>query len=126
MFNRRNLSVVMLVAFLLALVVIATVSAGGRPFSTDLSGANEVPPASTGDPDGSGQADLTLNQGQGEVCFDITVSNIGTITAAHIHVGAAGTNGPVVVNFAPTVNGLSNCVSGVDRDLIKAIRQNHD
>lgn len=97
---------------------------GGRPLDALLLGTNEVPPVSTGDPDGRGSASLTLNQGQGLVCFDIAVQNIGTITAAHIHHGAAGVNGPVVVNFNPAVNGLNNCVSDIDPDLIKAIRQN--
>jgi hypothetical protein len=45
------------------------------------------------------------------------------VTLAHIHVGAADTFGPVVVNFNPTVNGLDNCVSA-DPQLIKTIRQN--
>jgi len=117
-------SVVLSVLLVLAVVVGAVSANGGRPLSAALSGANEVPPVSTGDPDGSGFARVTLNQGQGEICFDISVSNIGTITLAHIHRGAAGTNGPVVVDFNPVANGLNNCVSGIDGDLIKAIRQN--
>ena len=48
---------------------------GGRPLSAALSRANEVPPA---DPDGSGFAEVTLNQGQGEVCWNISVENIST------------------------------------------------
>lgn len=97
---------------------------GGRPLDATLLGTNEVPPASTGDPNGSGFAHLTLNQGQGEICFDISVQNISTITLAHIHAAPAGVNGPVVVNFNPAANGLSNCVYNIDPDLIKAIRQN--
>jgi hypothetical protein len=96
---------------------------GGRPLDATLLGSNEVPPASTGDPDGSGFAHLTLNQGQGEICFDISVQNIGAITLAHIHRGVAGSNGSVVVDFKPALNGLSGCVSA-DAELIKTIRQN--
>jgi hypothetical protein len=95
---------------------------GGRPLSATLTGAAERP--GPGDPDGSGTANLTLNQGQGEVCFDITVANIGTITGAHIHVAPVGEPGPIVVDFDPATNGLRNCVSGVDKALIKQIRQN--
>ena len=54
-------------------------SAGGRPMSTDLTGAEEVNASGTpgvGDPDGTGTASLTLNSGLGEICFDITVANI--------------------------------------------------
>ncbi len=104
------------------------VSAGGRPLSTDLSGAEEAP--GPGDSDATGQADLTLNEGQGEVCFDLSWAQIdGTVVAAHIHVGDAGTPGPIVVElfmgtaFAGT-DAASGCVDEVDRDLIKAIRQN--
>jgi hypothetical protein len=108
----------------LALAAASPVSAnGGRPLDATLLGSNEVPPASTGDPDGSGFAHVSLNQGQGQVCFHIDVQNIGTVTLAHIHRGAAGANGPVVVDFNPALNGLSGCVTA-DVELIKTIRQN--
>jgi CHRD domain len=102
---------------------------GGRPFSTTLTGAAEVP--GPGDPDASGTAFITLNQGQREVCFDLSWAGIdGTVTAAHIHVGAATEAGPVVVPlfagaFAGT-DSASACVTedDVSKELIKAIR--HD
>jgi hypothetical protein len=71
---------------------------GGRPLSTVLTGAAEVP--GPGDPDGRGTARLTLNQGQEEICYDLTVSGIAPATAAHIHVGTADVAGPVVVRPA--------------------------
>lgn len=116
------LLLVLLSANLVFAKMIVPGQVGGRPLYATLSGAAEVP--NPGDPDGSGSAVVTLNQGQGVVCFDIEVANIDTVTNAHIHVGAAGVPGPVVVGFNPVVNGLHNCVSGVDQDLIKAIRQN--
>ena len=77
------------------------------------------------DPDGSGTASIRLNLGQGEVCFNLTVSGIAPATAAHIHVAPAGVAGPVVVGLTAPTSGSSNgCISGVDRDLIKAIIQN--
>jgi CHRD domain len=99
----------------------------GRPFSTTLTGAAEVP--GPGDPNASGTAFITLNQGQGEVCFDLSWAEIdGTVTAAHIHVGSATVAGPVVVGlFAGSLSGTdsaSGCVSGVSEELIKDIRQN--
>src|SRR5262245_61391057 len=70
---------------------------GGRPLHATLLPENQVPPATS---NGSGHALVTLNQGQGQVCWDITVSNLTTpVTLAHIHRGAAGTNGAVVVDF---------------------------
>ncbi len=107
---------------LLLLALAGPALAGGRPLTAVLSGAAEVP--GPGDPDGSGSAFVTLNQGLGEVCFDIEVSDIAPVAAAHIHSGTADVAGPVVVNFDVPNNGLSGCVQNVDADLIKAIRQN--
>ena len=97
---------------------------GGRPFEVMLTGAAEVP--GPGDPDGSGTAMFTLNQGQGTISFDIHVANI-TLPAigAHIHVGSPTEAGPVVVGLTPPdVTGHSSGEVNVDPDLIKAIRQN--
>jgi hypothetical protein len=121
----RTLVISIGAALLLALAtsVAALADDGGRPFSTTLTGAAEVP--GPGDPDGSGTAALRLNPGQQEVCFELTVSGIAPATAAHIHVGPAGVAGPVVVPLAaPTSGTSSGCVTGVDPELIKAIIQN--
>jgi hypothetical protein len=81
---------------------------------------NQVPPTAS---NGSGAALVTLNQGQGEVCWDITVSDLTTpVILAHIHEGGAGSNGPVVVDFMEPVNGLNGCVHA-DAALIKTIRK---
>ncbi len=87
----------------------------GRPLSSTLTGAAEVP--------GPGDA-----EGLATVCFDVSWEDIdGTVFASHIHVGPAGVAGPVVVTlFTGTFSGtdaVSGCASGVDRGLIKAIRQ---
>jgi CHRD domain len=96
-------------------------SHGGRPLNAALLPDNQVPPAASS---GSGAALVTLNQGQGEVCWDISVTDLTSpVILAHIHRGAAGTNGPVVVDFMEPVNGLSGCVHA-DAALVKQIRQN--
>jgi hypothetical protein len=108
----------------LTVTLSAIANDGGRPFTTTLTGAAEVP--GPGDPDGSGTASLTLNPGQEEVCFELSVSNITLpTTGAHIHVGTASEFGPVVVGLTPpdTSGTSSGCVSA-DRDLILAIIQN--
>jgi len=111
---------------LIALTVLALASIaadGGRKFATTLTGAAEVP--GPGDPDGSGTAMLELNPGTGQVCFELTVTGIAPASAAHIHVAPVGVAGPVVVPLTPPTSGSSSgCVSGVNRDLIKAIIQN--
>jgi hypothetical protein len=110
---------------LIAASAASSVSAGGRPLSTTLTGAAEVP--GPGDPDGSGTAFLTLNHGQGRICFELSVANIAPATAAHIHVAPAGDAGPVVVPLTPPTGGSSSgCIENVDRDLIKAILHDPD
>ncbi len=115
-------TVVLAAVFVAVLVLAIPALAGGRPLSASLDGASEVPVL--GDPDGSGSAQVTLNQGQRQVCFDIDVTAIGTPLAAHIHDAPVGVASGVVVNFDVANNGLSGCVDSVDKDLIKAIRQN--
>jgi hypothetical protein len=100
----------------------APVAAGGRPLKVTLTGEAERP--GPGDPDGSGSARFELNQGQKRICYRISVSNIGTPTAAHIHKAPPTDPGPVVVPLSPPVDGLVEaCAENVDPDLIRAIRQ---
>jgi hypothetical protein len=92
-----------------------------------LSGANEVDASGNpgaGDPEGTGQATVQLNATSGEVCWDITVMGITLpAAAAHIHIGAAGTNGPVVVPLAPPpdATGHSQACTTADPALVAAI-----
>ena len=121
----KKFTILHLVLILLTVLALASIAAdGGRKFTTTLTGAAEVP--GPGDPDGSGTATITLNPGQGEVCFELWVSDITLpATGAHIHVGTATQAGPVVVALTPpdASGSSSGCVSA-DRDLIKAIIQN--
>jgi len=90
-----------------------TAAAAAKPYLAMLSGANEVP---TADPDGEGAAAVTIDPGNNQVCIDLRVANLDTVTAAHIHQAPAGSNGPVVVpagvSFAnlPTPTS-ANCVT---------------
>jgi hypothetical protein len=124
--RRSFASLVTALAVAVALGGVAAADDGGRPLSTTLTGAEEAP--GPGDPNATGQADLRLNQGQNEVCFDISWADIdGTVFAGHIHVAPAGAPGPIVVTlftglFAGT-DSVSGCAQDVDAELIKAIRQ---
>jgi hypothetical protein len=72
-----------------------------------------------GDEDGSGSAAITIDPDTGEVCWDLSVENIADVTASHIHVGAEGESGDVVVPL--DVDGFSgssaDCVDASDADL---------
>jgi hypothetical protein len=59
-----------------------------------LSGANEVPPVTTA---AAGTGTVTINADH-SVSAKITVTGM-TPTASHIHEGAMGANGPVIVPF---------------------------
>ena len=112
---------------LVALTVLAftSIAAGGRPFTTILTGEAEIP--GPGDPDGSGTATITLNSGRGEVCWEIHVMDI-TLPAigAHIHIidPATGFGGVVVPLSPPDGTGHSSGCTTVDADLIKDIKKN--
>ena len=96
---------------------------GGRPLTASLTGAAEVP--GPGDSDGSGTATLRLNPGQGKVCFVLTATKITLpAAAAHIHTGAAGVAGDVLVGLAPPdATGVSGGCVSAPRATIKAILQ---
>lgn len=63
-------------------------------FTADLSGDAEVPPVTT---TASGSA--TFTRSGNEVQFTLDVSDIENTTAAHIHTGVAGVNGPIAVTL---------------------------
>lgn len=111
----RILSFLLSMALVFSSFTTSNASFDGTPLSAVLT--------SSGDTDGSGEVMLTLNQGQGTISFELLTENIDPATAAHIHMGAAGTNGPVVVdfNFSGTIG---SGVIEVDPELIKAIRKN--
>src|SRR5438034_11208447 len=115
--NRRLLLPFLVFSILaLALLGATSVLAGGRPFTTTLAGASEVP---AGDPDATGTATVWVNPGSGTVCYTWSVSNAATpILAAHIHHGVAGVAGPVVVPLPPTgPSSGTGCTTAVDRSL---------
>ena len=87
---------------------------GGRPFTTVLSGANEVP-AATGS-DLTGTAKVTINLGQSRLCWDLDYTTTQTVVAAHIHHAQAGVASGVVFGFfnppASSVIVNSGCRNG--------------
>lgn len=70
---------------------------GGRPFHTTLSGANEVPVAVGSDLTGTAQ--VTINLGQHELCWDLDYTTTQHVIAAHIHHAPAGQAAPVIFGF---------------------------
>jgi hypothetical protein len=83
-----------------ALAGCAGMGGGGRGMQ-QLSGEAEVPPVSTS---ASGSGNIAVAD-DGSVSGSVTTRGIKG-TMAHIHVGAAGTNGPVIVPLQQTSDGV--------------------
>ena len=122
------LAVTLVGAVLLGAPALAAKSDGadhrGRPLSTPLTGAEEVP--GPGDPDGAGSATINVKRGKGELCYELSVEGIAPATAAHVHVAPAGDFGPVVVPLMPPTSGFSSGCVDIDRELAKAIKKDPD
>jgi hypothetical protein len=64
-----------------------------------------------------GTAEVTINLGTSILCWDLEYTTTEQVTAAHIHEGAAGVNGPIVFGFFNTIN--EGCRSGAPALLAK-------
>jgi hypothetical protein len=75
-------------------LLLASLPAGAEEatFRVELSG-----PAASGDPDGRGEATVTLNAAENRVDVRLSYSNIAAPTAMHIRMGAAGPAGNIVL-----------------------------
>ena len=129
--KQRRLFATLLLAAIAALAIAGPASAaklgvadqGGRLLTTTLTGAEEVPVP--GDPDGTGFAAVTVNPGQRQVCYELSVSGIAPAMAAHIHEAPPGVAGPVVVPLSEVPSdGFSSGCKQVGRDLAKDILKN--
>ena len=97
--------------------------------STALAGTalaqSQFTAALSGPGNGDGTAMVTVDPDANTVCYDVTVMLTPPATAAHIHRGEAGANGPIVVPFeSPASGNSSGCVQGVDPALISDILTN--
>jgi hypothetical protein len=95
---RRLIVVLAVFALFLAGALPALSANGPSNYRTHLTGAEEVPAVETR---AQGQAIFKLSADGTELHYKLIVANIENVTQAHIHVGAAGVNGPVVVWLYP-------------------------
>jgi hypothetical protein len=98
------------VALLATVALAQPATEGGQKFSMTLTADAE--PAG-GDVNASGTASVTINPGQRRVCWEITTSGVDPRysivagTGAHIHAGAAGATGGILVSLGLVLNGTS-------------------
>ena len=84
------------ISLLIVLLVLCLASvgmAGDKSFKATLGGSDVVPPAK---PMAKGEAAFQLGKDGTELSYKVTVFDIENVTAAHIHQGAKGKNGPPV------------------------------
>jgi CHRD domain-containing protein len=94
----------------------------GQVLTASLSGAEEVP---AGDPDGTGFATVTFDTAASTLRFSMVVQNIDAPTAAHIHTGAEGVAGPILINFAPAfTNGIASGTAQMDAATLQSVLDN--
>ena len=70
------------------------VPAGGTDYRAHLAGRNEVPARDT---NAQGQVLFSLSDDGLSLSYKLIATNIDNVFGAHIHIGEAGVNGPVVV-----------------------------
>ena len=101
---RRVLSLA--IAGVFTLMFAAAAQAQTITFTANLHGGNEVPGVSTGS---AGTAVVTWNPTTKAGTYRVDVYNMPVATtASHIHAGAVGVAGPVIVNFTVPAGGISN------------------
>ena len=104
-------------AVLLAVVAAPMGAATGQARTSwyaPLSGDEAVPRVNTR---GTGSASFELASGGNALRYFLSVDNIQNVQMAHIHIGAAGANGPVAVWLYPPAP-QARLISGTVSDMI--------
>jgi hypothetical protein len=100
-----------------SLALAGIVAAAETTLTAQLSGDAET------DEDGTGTATVVLDPEAGTACWEMTVENVDPITVSHIHEGAEGVDGGVVVDL--DVDGFEGssegCNDAADPDTLQAI-----
>ena len=105
----------------LAIAVPAVAQFGGPP-----------PPPNTGVPlyakltggEGQGNATVVVDPPKGTACYLMNVTGLENVTAAHIHAGAVGETGRVVVPFETPDDGTSGGCAQVTAEVAQALLAN--
>jgi hypothetical protein len=101
MINKSGVTLATMVVIFAALMLspnglTSLVFAQGPPTITiNLTGSEEVPPVQT---EATGVAEF-IPVGMDSIAYSVNATNIEGVTAGHIHLGAIGENGPIVVTL---------------------------
>lgn len=90
----------------------ATQSLGAVALASD-----EVTTPAPADAGATATVDLRIDGASGDVCVRATFSGLsGPITMAHLHSGAVGVSGPVLITLPSTDTGVNGCVKATPTD----------
>ena len=128
--KEKSLLLCLVLVFLLALISVVNVQAAA-PKTIYLDWHNVVP-ASSGDPNMFGDGTVSVSAGQARICYDLRVfvypgdGSNWPPPSTGIYQGAAGSNGPLVVDLNPDFSAgpeVSGCV-GISSTLAHKIQRN--
>lgn len=99
----------------LAVLAVTFLGASGagaaeQVYTAKLDGASEVPRMQS---KSTAEATFTVSSDGTKIAYTVTVHDLSDITMAHIHLGTAGKNGPVVVWLYPA-SGKPKLIRGQD------------
>ncbi len=120
----RTIFLLAVVASLSIGVALAGAQNSSNEFKATMKGSSEKPKGPS-----SASGTFTVEFKNGQACFRMSVKGLGARPiAAHIHRGAAGTNGPIFIDLKTTFKGTSprisqKCVSAAAAT-VAAIRRN--
>lgn len=114
---RGNLALAVALGMVASLALAGIVAAAETTLTAQLAGSAET------DEDGTGTATLVLDPDAGTACWEMTAEGIDPVTISHIHEGAEGVDGGVVVDldldgFEGTSEG---CNEAAEADALQAI-----
>lgn len=117
---RVSLALAVTLGLVASLALAGVVQAAETTLTAQLSGDAET------DEDGSGMATVVLDPEAGTACWEMTVENVEPITVSHIHEGAEGVDGGVVVDL--DLDGFETssegCNEEADPETLQAIIDN--
>lgn len=107
----------------LALGLVASLALAGVAMAAETTLTADLAGSAETDEDGSGTATVVLDPEAGTACWTFSVENIDPVTVSHIHEGAEGTDGGVVVDLdLDGFDGTSEgCNDAADADTLQAI-----
>jgi CHRD domain len=123
---RSKLVLALLALGAVGLLIPALSGAAAAQLSAKLKGNQEV---ADGDPNGRGEASVAVKKpSKRKLCFEVSWEKIEPPTAAHIHKGAEGTDGPIKVTLFEDPDGLTvstvdGCVKKISKRIARKLRK---